>query len=160
MTNGSAGFLRDLKINYPQIDFYFMQKDQNTIAYYENEQENIFDSGRSYQVVIGTGHLQTTGYVVMNHIPVIEDEQASFEGRFKQNQNEIQTTPGFIGFRLLKPDKGNTYIAYTQWQSQQDFTNWKNSAQFKNSHQNNQTTPPAYFADKPFITTYEMIADL
>lgn len=160
MTNGSAGFLRDLKVNYPETDFYFMQKDQTTIAYYENKQENLFDAGRSYQAVIVAGKLQATGYVVMNHIPVIEDGQASFEGRFKQSQREVEVASGFIAFRLLKPDKGNTYIAYTQWQKQQDFQNWKNTDQFKQSHQSNQTTPPAYFADKPFITTYEMIADM
>lgn len=155
MTNGTVDFLEKLEKKHPNIHLYFMTSNTGGLAYYEAE-KNIFSAGREYEILIQKGNIQDEGYVVMNNIPVTEEGQPVFEDRFKQRQNEVEMMPGFQAFRLLKPKKGRTYVVFTQWRSEQDFENWKNSKEFKHTHQG-QTKPPAYFADRPFLTNYHMI---
>ncbi|WP_229683120.1 antibiotic biosynthesis monooxygenase family protein [Virgibacillus oceani] len=157
MTNGTYEFLSKLQDKYPQIAFYYMAGGGSALAYYENYKKNIFTAGREYLVLQESGSIKTSGYVVMNNIAVTDDGTAAFEDRFKQRAGEIDKMPGFQAFRLLKPKKGNTYVVFTQWASETDFESWKNSDTFQKQHQHGPTKPPAFFADKPFVTTYTMI---
>ncbi len=94
----------------------------------------------------------------MNNIPVADEGKATFEDKFKQRQQSVENMKGFQAFRLLRPNKGNTYVVMTQWASEDDYENWKNSDQFKQAHKDGaDTKPPAYFLDQPFVTNYHMI---
>ncbi|GAB3060462.1 antibiotic biosynthesis monooxygenase family protein [Virgibacillus ainsalahensis] len=157
MTIGTQDFLEKLKEQHPGINFYLMNSSSGTLAYYENEAKNIFASGKEYEVIINNGDVQEEGYVVMNNIPVTDDGRPAFEDGFKKRRNAVDQMPGFQAFRFLRPAKGNTYVVFTQWRSVEDFENWKNSEQFKKAHEGQGTKPPAYFADRPFITTYHMV---
>ncbi|SRR5699024_9510341 len=157
MTNGTLNFLKSLNKKHPNIHFYFMNNGTSTVVYYEGNHKNVFSSGRTYNVLTSKGDIQDKGFIVMNNIPVAEEEHPVFEDRFKNRQNGVETMPGFQAFRLLSPAKGNTYIVLTQWASEQDFENWKKSDQFAKAHQEKTTKPPAYFLERPFITSYQMI---
>ncbi|ASN06571.1 antibiotic biosynthesis monooxygenase family protein [Virgibacillus necropolis] len=158
MTNGTLEFIKKLIDKHPGIDFYLMNSGGNALAYYENNNENVFESGRAYDVLLNNGTIQEKGFVVMNNITVTEDGRTVFEDRFKQRSSTIDSSPGFQAFRLLRPQSGNKYVVLTQWASVEDFNNWKNSDAFKKQHQNGgETKPPAYFADKPYITSYNMV---
>ncbi|GAB3790115.1 antibiotic biosynthesis monooxygenase family protein [Virgibacillus kimchii] len=156
MTNGTEDFLKKLMGKHPKINFHFMKNANGALSYYEGENKKVFSAGRQYEVVIQTGEFQEEGYVVMNNITVTKDGRAPFEDRFKRRKNKVEDMPGFQAFRFLRPKKGNTYVVMTQWNSVSDFENWKESDQFKKAHKDQSTKPPAYFADKPFITTYHM----
>ncbi|WP_449354101.1 antibiotic biosynthesis monooxygenase family protein [Virgibacillus natechei] len=156
MTIGTTDFLQKIAAKHQDIHFHLMNSNEGSLAYYEDESKNIFSSGKGYEIVIQNGHIEEEGYVVMNNIPVTEDGGSSFEERFKNRQNATDKMPGFQAFRFLRPLKGNTYVVLTQWRSEEDFENWKNSDAFKKAHQGQGTKPPAYFPDKPFITTYHM----
>ncbi|ASK60852.1 antibiotic biosynthesis monooxygenase [Virgibacillus phasianinus] len=159
MTNGTLEFIKKIIDDHPAIDFHLMSSGNGALAYYENEHENIFASGRAYDVLLNNGSIQNKGFVVMNNITVTEDGRTVFEDRFKRRSSAIESTPGFQAFRLLRPQSGNTYVVLTQWATIEDFDNWKNSDAFKEQHKNGkgETKPPAYFADKPYITSYNMV---
>lgn len=157
MTNGTLQLLQGIAEENPHNKFYFMNNDTSTLMYYESEDENVFTSGRAYDVLLSKGNIVQGGFVVMNNIPVTEEGRPVFEHRFRKRQNEVDSMPGFQAFRLLRPADGNTYVVFTQWVSEQDFNNWKNSKQFKHAHKGSGTKPPAYFADRPFIMKYHMI---
>ncbi|WP_164669558.1 antibiotic biosynthesis monooxygenase family protein [Virgibacillus doumboii] len=158
MTNGTFDFLKKLEDKHPKIDFFYMNGESSTLVYYEaDNKKSVFSSGRAYASVIETGQMQKSGFVVMNNISVTEDGTETFEERFKLRQQNVDSMPGFQAFRLLRPKSGNTYVVLTQWATETDFENWKNSDQFKKAHKDGGTKPPAYFADRPFITTYRMI---
>lgn len=156
MTNGTLDFLKKLEDKHPKIEFHLMTSPQGGLAYYEDENKKVFSAGREYEVVIKSGKIQEEGYVVMNNIPVTNDGRAPFEDRFKNRKNAVEDMPGFQAFRFLRPKKGNTYVVMTQWKTVSDFENWKDSEQFKQAHKKQSTKPPAYFADRPFITSYHM----
>ncbi|SFA81692.1 Heme-degrading monooxygenase HmoA [Lentibacillus halodurans] len=158
MTNGTLDFLKKLPDKHPDIDFYFMRESASTLVYYEGNGKSIFASGRAYEILIENGTVRSEGFVVMNNIPVADEGKATFEDKFKQRQQNVESMPGFQAFRLLRPKKGNTYIVMTQWASKADFENWKKSDQFKQAHQGGgDVKPPAYFLDRPFVTSYHMI---
>ncbi|RDW18224.1 antibiotic biosynthesis monooxygenase [Oceanobacillus arenosus] len=159
MTNGTIDFLLKLKEKHQDIQLYLMTNSENGAAYYENSNKKIFSAGREYEIVIETGVWKDEGYIVMNNIPVQEEEQPAFEYRFKNRKNAADAMPGFTAFRLLRPIKGNTYVVLTQWHSSKDFSNWKNSEQFKQAHKNQAAKPSAYFPERPFITEYQMYVE-
>lgn len=157
MTNGTLELLKSIAEKNLDTDFYYMNGETSTLAYYESEGKNVFASGRAYEVLLSKGNIIQGGFVVMNNIPVTDEGRPVFEDRFQKRQDEVDTMPGFQAFRLLRPDKGNAYVVFTQWASEQDFNNWKNSEQFTKAHKGAGTKPPAYFADRPFIMSYHMI---
>ncbi|MBM7601675.1 heme-degrading monooxygenase HmoA [Virgibacillus halotolerans] len=156
MTNGTIDFLEKLVEKHPEINFFLMNSTAGALAYYENKDKQVFASGREYEALTQSGQITQEGFVVMNNIPVTDDDTAVFEDRFKQQEKAVDGVEGFQAFRLLKPKKGNKYVVFTQWRSEKDFENWKNSAQFAKAHQKQATKPSAYPPNKPFVTTYHM----
>lgn len=155
MTNGTTDFLLKLNDKHPKLHFYLMTNPSSTLAYYEGHVKNVFASGRAYDVLLRTGDLLENGFVIMNNIPVTEEGRPVFEESFKNRQHKVDVMPGFQAFRLLKPHKGNIYVVLTQWARKSDFDHWKNSEQFADAHKKS-VKPPAYFADRPFLTSYHM----
>ena len=156
MTNGTIRFLEKLAEKHPDITFHLMSSSSGGLAYYENKNKNVFASGREYEVIVQKGDMKEKGFVVMNNITVTDDDRSVFEDRFKKQQAVVEGMEGFQAFRLLRPTSGNKYVVVTQWRSEKDFENWKNSDQFAKAHERRTTKPPAYFPNKPFITTYHM----
>jgi len=158
MAIGTLDFLLKLPNKYPN-KFYFMTDKGKGLAYYEDSHKNIFSSGRGFEVLVKTGELQKEGYVVMNNIPVMDDSKAVFEHRFKHGTNEVEHMPGFQAFRLLRPLKGNTYVALTQWQSVSDYEYWRDTPTFQKAHEKYKVKKSAYYAERPFTTTYHMYVE-
>lgn len=156
MTNGTVDYLKSVAEKHPALTLYLMADQDGAMLYYESDQPTIFESGRSFEMVIESGNLAHAGYVVINHIPVAEEGHAIFEERFKQRQQQVEHTPGFQAFRLLRPLSGNTYAAFTQWHSKKAFEDWTNSDDFKKAHAK-PSRPPAYQAERPFLKHYSMI---
>ncbi|WP_077325002.1 antibiotic biosynthesis monooxygenase family protein [Virgibacillus siamensis] len=158
MTKGTFDFLKNLKDKHPDLDLFYMNGDGSTLVYYESDQKkSIFASGRDFEAIIEKGQLKKKGYVVMNNIPVTDEGRAVFEENFRNRQQHVDSFAGFQAFRLLRPKKSNQYVVLTQWASKEDFEAWKNSDQFKKAHNKGNVKQPAYFADRPFITSYHMI---
>ena len=157
MTNGTLSFLNQLTHKHRNLQFHFMISSSSTLAYYESNQKSVFGAGREYIILFERGKIEEEGYVVMNNIPLTEEGKPVFIDRFKRRQDDIEHMPGFQAFRLLEPVKGNTYIIFTQWASKKYFEKWRESDEFAKSHHNQAVKPPAYFAKRPFISTYKMV---
>ena len=60
---------------------------------------------------------------------------AELEKRFAARAREVDNQPGFLGFELLRPIKGETrYFVVTHWESDEAFQNWVKSAAFTRGH--------------------------
>lgn len=73
-------------------------------------------------------------YVMMNRITVPEEDRAHFEQLFKSRARAVDKMPGFIKAQMLRPQKGNTYVIMTHWESEQSFLDWTKSDQFEQGH--------------------------
>ncbi|MDY0406223.1 antibiotic biosynthesis monooxygenase [Virgibacillus sp. 179-BFC.A HS] len=159
MTKGTYPVLKKIEEKNPGITFSYMEGSGGTLAYYEGEGKSIFSAGRAFDILLTKGKIAEKGFVAMNNIPVLEEGQPVFEEQFRNRLKTIDNTPGFKAFRLLKPLKGHTYIVFTQWGSEKDFEDWKASPQFKAAHDKHAIKTPAYFADRPFLSTYHMVKE-
>jgi heme-degrading monooxygenase HmoA len=158
MTNGTIQYLQDVQEKHPELNLFLMLGTGGGLAYYEDHKE-IFTSGRSYEILVESGTMQEEGFVIMNNIPATSEGRFVLEDNFRKRDQTVEHMPGFQAFRFLKPLKGNTYVVLTQWRSAEDYENWKDSEQFKQAHKDQSIKKPAYFADRPFTTTYNMYVE-
>lgn len=65
--------------------------------------------------------------VKINAIEVPEGSGPELEKRFAARHGSVDSAPGFLGFELLRPVKGeDRYFVYTRWESEEDFQAWAN----------------------------------
>ncbi|WP_432837243.1 antibiotic biosynthesis monooxygenase family protein [Dactylosporangium sp. CA-092794] len=63
--------------------------------------------------------------VKINAIEVPEGAGPELERRFAARHGAVEGSPGFLGFELLRPVKGETrYFVYTKWESEEHFRAW------------------------------------
>ena len=160
MTTGTTQVLKNITDSHSKIDFYFMKKAGTTLVYYEdNRKKGVFVSGRSFEVLAEYGTINKEGFVVMDNIPVMEDGAAVFEDQVKKRFPAINDTEGLVAARLLKQNKRNHYVIFTQWKNEQHYITWQKSDLFKEMDFVNMARLPAYFADRPYTASYSMMKE-
>lgn len=65
--------------------------------------------------------------VKINAIEVPEGAGPELEKRFANRLHAVDGQPGFLGFELLRPVKGDDrYFVYTKWETEEHFQAWLN----------------------------------
>lgn len=156
-TSGTYDYLAKTVSDFSEDDVFLMNGEASTVAYYENEEKEIFEEARKYDVIVADGTVQKEGFVVMNNIPVTEEGRPIFEDQFKQRAGSMANVPGFQAMRVLRPHRGNTYIVMVQWENEEQYQKWRNSESFAASHskQNKKDKPP-YSAGPSYVSKYYM----
>jgi heme oxygenase (mycobilin-producing) len=63
--------------------------------------------------------------VKINAIEVPAEAGPELEKRFAHRAHAVENSPGFLGFQLLRPVKGeDRYFVVTQWESEEAFQAW------------------------------------
>ena len=109
-------------------------------------------------------------YVVTNRIPVAEGQEEAFEDRFRHRARLIDSSPGFIQNRVLRPVRRRFnhttgaweesreqgyYLVQTCWESEEAFWNWTKSESFRAAHSNR---PPAeMFAGPSVLEVHKVV---
>jgi len=85
--------------------------------------------------------------VKINAIKVPEGAGPELEKRFAARLGSVDSSPGFLGFELLRPVAGDDrYFVYTKWETDEDFENWKNGGA-REAHAGERAKPVASGAD-------------
>jgi len=96
--------------------------------------------------------------VKVNAISVPPDKQARFEERFRGRAGEVEKTPGFEWFELLRPLEGNDqYLVYTRWRSEEDYRAWESSQDFARSHSGGGDELAPAASDSHHLWSYEVL---
>lgn len=67
--------------------------------------------------------------VKINAIHVPEGAGPDLEARFAARKHAVDSQPGFQGFQLLRPVKGDDrYFVVTTWDTEEDFAAWRDGA--------------------------------
>lgn len=77
-------------------------------------------------------------YAVVNQLSVKPEWVDRIEASFLEHLDLLEATPGFCGFRFLKPlDPAEApCLVEVYWQDQASFEAWKGSEHFRASHAN------------------------
>ena len=64
--------------------------------------------------------------VKINAISVPEQAHAELERRFAARAGSVEGSPGFRGFQLLRPTKGeDRYFVVTEWEDEESYAAWR-----------------------------------
>ena len=77
-------------------------------------------------------------FIAMNRFKVIKEERKAFEDLWVTRQSHLDEVKGFRAFHLLRGPEREDHVLYsshTIWASQEDFTAWTKSEQFRAAHQ-------------------------
>ena len=86
--------------------------------------------------------------VKINAIKVPEGNEAELERRFAARGDSIKDTPGFLGYELLRPAKGESrYFVYTRWETEEAFANWRDGGAAAAAHAGERAKPVSSGAD-------------
>ncbi|MCO5732032.1 antibiotic biosynthesis monooxygenase [Rhizobium sp. SSA_523] len=76
-------------------------------------------------------------YIAMNRFRVVPGYEQAFEEIWKSRERHLSSMPGYVEFHMLKggkQDDHTLYVSHTVWESQEHFTAWTKSEQFRAAH--------------------------
>lgn len=95
--------------------------------------------------------------VKINAIEVPADAGPELEKRFANRAHTVEKSPGFLGFQLLRPVKGeDRYFVVTQWESDEAFQAWA-SGRAAEAHAGQNANPVATGAS---LLEFEVVLDV
>jgi heme-degrading monooxygenase HmoA len=94
-------------------------------------------------------------YIAMNRFKVLKGSEETFENVWKNRNSSLSEMQGFREFHLLRGPvneaEGYTLFAsHTIWESQDDFTAWTQSENFRAAHRNAGGNKPLYLGHPVF----------
>ncbi|ALC80625.1 MULTISPECIES: antibiotic biosynthesis monooxygenase family protein [Bacillus] len=157
VTYGTLDYLQKFSHNHTNEKLHIMHGEDQAILFYESDNKSLFQSPHKYEVIDRAGELRACEYAAFNHIPVSPESRPLFENRFKNRSGNIESEPGFIALRLLRPIKSDTYLIVTLWESEHEFTSWKNSSSFEQAHSDSSPKEKKHqsiFLRPPYVASY------
>ena len=95
--------------------------------------------------------------VKINAIAVPPQAHEELEKRFAARAGTVEGTPGFLGFQLLRPVRGeDRYFVVTQWEDDASFEAWRDG-DARAAHAGGQGRPVATGAD---LLEFEVVLDV
>ncbi len=95
--------------------------------------------------------------VKINAIEVPADAGPELEKRFAHRAHAVENSPGFLGFQLLRPVKGeDRYFVVTHWESDEAFQAWATGPAIA-AHAGHRANPVATGAS---LLEFEVVMDV
>lgn len=76
-------------------------------------------------------------FIAMNRFRVVPGHEEAFEAMWRSRQGRLAEMPGYIEFHMLRGPKAEDHTLYAShavWESQEHFTAWTKSEQFRAAH--------------------------
>lgn len=159
MTSGTKDFMEKIQERYKDKGLILMHGGGQSLLLHETEAKSLFQTPRRYEIISSSGDLKDIGFFACNNVTVTDEGRPVFEHRFSSLNGEIESQPGFVAFRLLRPIGSDTYVIMTEWEEASYFDLWKSTSSYKNSHQmidNKEFADSTthIFSSAPYITTF------
>ncbi|GAB3079886.1 antibiotic biosynthesis monooxygenase family protein [Corynebacterium aquatimens] len=99
--------------------------------------------------------------VKINAISVPEGAGPHIEERFAARKHAIDSQPGFEGFQLLRPVKGDDrYFVVTRWADEESYTAWREGEGHASAHGHGEGEQPRTpVASKAELLEFEVVLD-
>lgn len=159
ITSGTYEFLKEIKSKHKKENLVLMENLEKTVLLQETEsKKTVFASPRKFEVIDQRGELPEQGFVVLDNIPVREEDRPSFEHRYKKRADTIEKESGFIALRILRPLNSDTYVILTVWQNESSSSSWKKhfSSSADKSINTWQDLNKNIFSGPPYVNQYKL----
>lgn len=98
-------------------------------------------------------------YIAMNRFRVVPGHEEAFEALWRGRQGRLAEMPGYIEFHMLKGPKAEDhtlYASHTVWETEEHFTAWIKSEQFRAAHSRTGESKIQYLSG-PHFEGFEVI---
>lgn len=151
MTSGTPEFMQSIKDKNPNEDIYILHGAGNSVLIHETAGKSVFQVPRIYEILESLGSFNENGYFVLQHIPMSDEGKPIFEHKYTNLSSTVQSEPGFIALRVLKPLKSDTYIILTEWNGPNSYEVWEKSVALDFT---SVADKQQLFTSAPYISTY------
>lgn len=105
----------------------------------------------------GTTYARPMPVVKINAISVPPPAREELERRFAGRTRTVDSAPGFLGFQLLRPVRGeDRYFVVTQWEDEESFAAWRDGDAVA-AHSGERADPVSTGAD---LLEFEVVLDV
>jgi heme oxygenase (mycobilin-producing) len=154
LTAGTFDFLKKMEAKYPNERMVTMVNENSAVLFHETTGKTVFQSPRSYEAISSIGEIKKQGTVAMNNIPVTDEARPLFEHQLKDQLLSVSQQQGFLALRFLRPQKSNTFVILTVWESAAYHQQWHNSKSFDLQKLPGMDSQSAIFASTPYVSKY------
>lgn len=164
ITTGTPEFLQKLQQKYVNEQIILMHGQGHSLLLHETERKTVFQAPRRYEVLASTGSIRDEGFFAFYNVAVTEEGVPVFEHHYKERANSLHDMPGFIAYRLLRPQRSDTYSILTQWTDASFYQIWSESPAAKMDFQLDTLSTPTghpihFFSSKPYVSSYQVAKD-
>lgn len=80
-------------------------------------------------------------FIAMNRFKVLIGAESQFEDVWRNRKSSLGEVDGFVDFKMLRgaenlDDGYRLYVSHSHWASQQAFSDWTKSDNFREAHRN------------------------
>lgn len=164
ITSGTVDYLQKVQKEHPGERLYLLQHEDVFLLMHETEGETIFKEPHSYEVFESAGDVGDSKFAVINYVPVSDEGRPVFEYRFKNRAKLIDKQPGFMGIRVLRPLKSDTYLVVTFWKDEFSYKLWNQSQAFAQAHEvsgiiKSKKEKKKLYPRPSYVKTYNLLRD-
>ncbi|MCG7420776.1 hypothetical protein MHJ97_10040 [Macrococcus epidermidis] len=129
MTYGSSFFLDKIKKKYSKRQILSFYNEDNAYLYEETDDKSVFSAPQSFTNVINDGKLLEKPTLLLYFI-VKEARQEVFDTK-PLPLEKLNDYEGYQAFRLLRPKRGETYVATFQFDRKSQIDDFRKSSFFR-----------------------------
>ncbi|MDQ0973068.1 heme-degrading monooxygenase HmoA [Neobacillus niacini] len=159
IATGTFEYLKEIEERYPSELMVTMINEDGALLLHETSTQTVFKEPSKYEVLATSGLIEKKGLVVINYIPVTEENKSLFEYRLKDLPRLLEKEMGLIAIRVLRPLSSNVYIILTIWDSQLTFENSKNLLDSTIEQGYEYVNHSNIFISAPYVSKYTIPAD-
>ncbi|SES19610.1 antibiotic biosynthesis monooxygenase [Psychrobacillus sp. OK032] len=154
ITSGTPEFMESIKKKHPNEQIYALHGIGNSVLIHETPQKSVFQAPRKYEILEAFGQFSEKGYFAIQNIPLSDEGKPIFEFKYTNLSPTLQSEPGFIALRVLKPIKSETYIILTEWSGPNSYEVWAKSHPMNFDEV---ADKQRIFTSAPYVSTYSSI---
>ncbi|TDL94134.1 hypothetical protein ERX27_09950 [Macrococcus brunensis] len=132
-THGSDYYMERLIEKYPNRNIIKYAGPEDIVLYESTEDKSVFSSGESYEVVEQQGEVTGTGVLLLKYFQVSEEKQKVAEMTLT-GHSDFSEYNGYEAYQLLRPHRGQTYIALFQFRTADLAEDFKKSSVYRNHY--------------------------
>jgi heme oxygenase (mycobilin-producing) len=159
IATGTFEYLKGIEMRYPSELMVTMVNEDGALLLHETSKQSVFKEPDKYEVLATSGLIEKEGLVVINNIPVTEENSPLFEYRLKDLPSLLEREMGLTAIRFLRPLSSSIYIILTFWESELTFENSKTLLDSTIKKGYEYVNHSNIFTSAPFVSKYTIPAE-
>ncbi|TDM04648.1 antibiotic biosynthesis monooxygenase [Macrococcus carouselicus] len=132
-THGSDYYMERLTEKHPDRQLLKFAGPEDIVLYESTDDKSVFSSGEAYEAVEHDGSVTQDAPILLRYFQVSDEKQKIAESTLTDHGDFSQYS-GYQSYQLLRPHRGQTYIALFQFSDLQSLEDFQKSSAYRNQY--------------------------